>query len=161
MIRTGAPAGYACCKTKIATGDPVTVLSRWVVLLLLLAGMLFGAPSPAHAQDDAVPDEGKLAIDMDPFTFSMFERGRLVGRVTMALTLVVQEQSDSEAVRLRMPQIRADFLNALTTLSRQRFNVNKPIDPDIVRAYLTQYLDYRLGQDIAEVYVKQALIKPA
>lgn len=108
-----------------------------------------------------MPEEGKLSIDMDPFTFSMFERGRLVGRVSMTLTLVVQEQKDSELVRLRLPQIRSDFFSALTTLSRQRFDVNKPIDPDIVRAYLSQFLNHRLGEGKADVFVKQALIKPA
>ena len=77
------------------------------------------------------------------------------------LTLVVQDQRDSEMVRLRMPQIRADFLSALTTLARQRFKINKPIDPDIVRAYLSPFLDYRLGDDKVDVFVKQALIDPA
>lgn len=118
--------------------------------------------SASSAQDDgSMPEEGKLAIDMDPFDFPMFNRGRMVGRVSMILTLVVQEQRDSELVRLRMPQIRSDFLGALTTLSRQRFNVNKPIDPEIVRAYLTPFLGYRLGDGKADVYVKQALIKPS
>lgn len=113
------------------------------------------------AKEGAMPEEGKLSIDMDPFTFSMFERGRLVGRVSMTLTLVVQEQKDSEIVRLRLPQIRSDFFSALTTLSRQRFDVNKPIDPDIVRAYLSQFLNHRLGEGKVDVFVKQALIKPA
>lgn len=130
--------------------------------LLLLFAALTVSVSAASAQDDGeVPEEGKLAIDMEPFDFPMFNRGRMVGKVSMTLTLVVQEQRDSEDVRLHMPQIRSDFLGALTTLSRQRFNVNKPIDPEIVRAYLTQFLDYRLGEHKADVYVKQALIKPS
>lgn len=133
----------------------LVLFSVVVMLTSLLAPPVYAAPD-----DGSMPEEGKLSIDMDPFDFPMFERGRMVARVTMALTLVVQEQRDSELVRLRMPQIRSDFLGALTTLSRQRFNVNRPIDPDIVRAYLTPFLDYRLGEGVADVFVKQALIKP-
>lgn len=144
-------------------GAPLNGPARllFAFLLILLAAMVTSM-STAYAQDaEEMPEEGKLAIDMDPFDFPMFNRGRMVARVSMALTLVVQEQRDSELIRLHMPQIRSDFLGALTTLSRQRFNVNKPIDPEIVRAYLTPFLDYRLGEHKAEVYVKQALIKPS
>ena len=98
---------------------------------------------------------------MDPFDFPLFDRGRRTGRVSLMLTLVVQDQSDTERVRLHMPQIRSDFLGALTSLSRQRFKVNKPIDPDIVRAYLSPFLNYRLGEGKVDVFVKQALINPA
>ena len=137
--------------------------ARWLscFLVLFLAAMLVSVSATSAQDDGTMPEEGKLAIDMDPFDFPMFNRGRMVGRVSMILTLVVQEQRDSELVRLRMPQIRSDFLGALTTLSRQRFNVNKPIDPEIVRAYLTPFLGYRLGDGKADVYVKQALIKPS
>ena len=128
-----------------------------LVLMLLAAFQL-----PVLAEDDnSMPDEGKLAIDMDPFDFPLFDRGRRTGRVSLLLTLVVQEQGDSERVRLHMPQIRSDFLSALTSLSRQRFKVNKPIDPDIVRAYLSPFLNYRLGDGKVDVFVKQALINPA
>ncbi|MBO6504491.1 MAG: hypothetical protein JJ850_03805 [Kordiimonadaceae bacterium] len=130
-------------------------------LFLLFAAMIVSVSAVSAQDAGEMPEEGKLAIDMEPFDFPMFNRGRMVGKVSMTLTLVVQEQRDSEDVRLHLPQIRSDFLGALTTLSRQRFNVNKPIDPEIVRAYLTQFLDYRLGEHKADVYVKQALIKPS
>ncbi len=135
--------------------------SSKILLALALLLISLSVNPVVLAKDGAMPEEGKLSIDMDPFTFSMFERGRLVGRVSMTLTLVVQEQKDSEIVRLRLPQIRSDFFSALTTLSKQRFDVNKPIDPDIVRAYLSQFLNHRLGEGKADVFVKQALIKPA
>lgn len=114
----------------------------------------------ADARQGVMPEEGKLAIEMDAFDFSMFTRGRVVGKVSLTLTLVVIEQRDSEVIRLRLPQIRSDFLSALTILSRQRFNVNKPIDPDIVTAYLTPFLSNRIGPGKAHIYVKHALITP-
>lgn len=118
------------------------------------------APFAVEARQGVMPEEGKLAIEMDAFDFSMFNRGRMVGKVSLTLTLVVIEQSDSEVIRLRLPQIRSDFLSALTILSRQRFNVNKPIDPDIVTAYLTPFLSNRIGAGKANIFVKHALITP-
>lgn len=107
-----------------------------------------------------MPEEGKIAIDMEPYNFPMFDRGRLVGRISITLTLVVLEQRDSEMIRLRLPQIRSDFLGALTILARQRFNINKPVNPDIITAYLTPFLSHRIGEKKADVYVKHALITP-
>lgn len=130
---------------------------------LMVAGPVFVSAvgsTHVHARQGVLPEEGKLAIDMDAFNFSMFTRGRIVGKVSITLTLVVIEQRDSEVIRLRLPQIRSDFLSALAILSRQRFNVNKPIDPDIVTAYLTPFLEHRIGADKANIFVKHALITP-
>jgi len=130
---------------------------------LLIAGFMTVSAAglvEATARQGVLPEEGKLAIEMDPFDFSMFTRGRMVGKASLTLTLVVIEQRDSEVIRLRMPQIRADFLGALTILSRQRFNVNKPINPDIVTAYLTPFLAARIGAGKADIFVKHALITP-
>ncbi len=131
--------------------------------ILLVAGFLLVSAAgvvDAAARQGVMPEEGKLAIEMDPFDFSMFTRGRMVGKVSLTLTLVVIEQRDSEMIRLRLPQIRSDFLGALTILSRQRFNVTKPINPDIVTAYLTPFLAARIGAGKANIFVKHALITP-
>lgn len=133
---------------------------RQVGLFLLLLLPMAGLHTVAALQDSEIPEEGKLAIEMQPFDFTMFDRGRTVGKVSLTLTLVVQEQGDSEMIRTRMPQIRSDFLGALTVLARQRFDVNRPIDPDIVTAYLTPFLEHRIGAGKALIFVKQALISP-
>lgn len=127
----------------------------FAVVFVSIAG-----PGGVTARQGVMPEEGKLAIEMDAFDFSMFNRGRMVGKASLTLTLVVIEQSDSEVIRLRLPQIRSDFLSALTILSRQRFKVNKPIDPDIVTAYLTPFLSNRIGAGKVNIFVKHALITP-
>jgi len=132
-------------------------------LALLVAAftvLSLAGTSDVSARQGVMPEEGKLAIEMSPFDFPMFTRGRMVGKVSLTLTLVVIEQRDSEDIRLRLPQIRSDFLSALSILSRQRFNVNRPINPDIVTAYLTPFLDHRIGAGKANIYVKHALITP-
>ncbi len=132
-----------------------------MLLAAAFAAVTAAGSTPLQARQGVMPEEGKLAIVMDTFDFSMFTRGRVVGKVSITLTLVVIEQRDSEIIRLRLPQIRSDFLSALTILSRQRFNVNKPIDPDIITVYLTPFLSHRIGPGKASIFVKHALITPA
>jgi len=146
--------------TKYITYTAATGM-RLLLLVAVLATVTATVSIPLHARQGVMPEEGKLAISMETFDFSMFSRGRVVGKVSITLTLVVIEQRDSEIIRLRLPQIRSDFLSALTILSRQRFNVNKPIDPDIVTAYLTPFLSHRIGPGKANIFVKHALITPA
>lgn len=152
------PVLYAPAVYGLAIAAPAFL--RGLCLLVIFA--IASVPESAFAttRQGVMPEEGKLAIEMDVFDFSMFKRGRMVGKASLTLTLVVLEQSDSEQIRLRMPQIRSDFLNALTVLSRQRFNVNKPINPDIVTAYLTPFLNNRIGKGKANIFVKHALITP-
>lgn len=137
------------------------ILSRSVQQFFCVGFLVLAFAWPVSAQDGEMPDEGKLTIEMQPFDFTMFKRGRTVGKVSISLTLVVNEQSESEMIRDRLPQIRSDFLAALTVLSRLRFDVNRPIDPDVVTVYLKPYLEHRIGPDKVSVYVRQALIKPA
>lgn len=106
------------------------------------------------------PEEGKHKVDLLPFTFTMQKRGRLVGKVTVLVTLEVQDASKVEYVKQRVPQVRADFNMVLSELSRVRFDVNRPIDPDLVQQYLAPYADYRMGKDVVKVYLRQALIEP-
>lgn len=135
------------------------ILQQIIISVAVLLGC-WAVTSASAAQDGAAPEEGKLAIDMAPFNFALLERGHQRGKVVINLTLVVQEQRDSEMIRLRLPQIRADFLGALTSLSKHNFKVNRSIDPDIVTGYLTPFLESRIGRDKAKVYVQYAMITP-
>lgn len=130
------------------------------ICFLAAAYFLLMPMNTAHAIEGETPDEGKLTINMAPFNFQLLERGRQKGKVVIDLTLVVQEQKDSELIRQRLPQIRSDFLGALTSLSHHRFKVNRSIDPDLVTAYLTPFLVNRVGEGKAMVFVQYALITP-
>ncbi|UTW59275.1 hypothetical protein KFE96_02905 [Kordiimonas sp. SCSIO 12603] len=129
-----------------------------IVLFLLLAAEFSPALSVVTMQD--APEEGKHKVELMPFTFTMQKRGRLIGKVTVQVVLEVQDASKIEYVKQRVPQIRADFNLVLSELSRVRFDINRPIDPDLVQQYLTPYADYRMGKDVVKVYLKQALIEP-
>ncbi len=130
-----------------------------LVCLSLLVG--FNDAQAINFIGQPLPEEGKLKLDFAPFTFSMFERGRVVGKVSVMLTLEVQDGSKVEFVKQRMPQMRADFNIALSQLAKVRFDVNEPVDPDLIKEYLTPFADYRVGDDVVRVYLKQALIEPA
>jgi len=119
-----------------------------------MAGEGGGEKAPEE-QSDALPK-----IDMAPFKFSLIDRGRVRGKVSITLTLVVHKSDDMKYVRLHQPQLRSDFLTALTVLANQQIDPNRPVDPDIISAYLTPYANYRLGKDKVTVYVKEAMVTP-
>ncbi|WP_155859915.1 hypothetical protein [Kordiimonas gwangyangensis] len=136
--------------------------SRLSLSALALA-LMVPASLPASASEEeeqAAETVGKPQLDMQPFNFSVIKRGVVEGQATLQLVLVTENTVDFEFVRSRLPQVRSDFNTALSVLAQQHFNVNRPIDPDIVKAYLTPYLEHRLGKGKAEVFVKQALIHP-
>lgn len=134
---------------------------RTFLLCILLAFAFLSPFGSLYAAEEEKAEYGKPKIDMAPFNFSLIKRGRVEGKVTIQLTLVIEENGSHEDIRLRLPQIRSDFNTALTVLARQRFTVTKPINPDIVKAYLTPYAIRRLGQKVVSIYVEQALIEPA
>lgn len=137
------------------------VVFRWLVLLVCL-----GVAAPVFAQDadeeevGEVPLEGKHKIAFDPFNLSLMKRGRVVGQVDLRLVLVLHDGSDYEEIANLMPQIKSDFSIALSDMARKVFDVDRPIDPDLVSAYLTPYVDRRIGRDRVDVFVQHALIEP-
>ena len=135
-----------------------------LILLPFTALMLtIAAPQVAVASEEENKETeftGKPKLDMRPFNLSVIKRGIVEGKATLELVLMTENTTDFEFVRSRLPQIRSDFNTALSVLSQQHFDVNRPIDPDVVKAYLTPYLDHRLGAGMAQVFVKQALIQP-
>ncbi|MFC4346412.1 hypothetical protein ACFO5Q_00960 [Kordiimonas lipolytica] len=138
-------------------------LAVYFMLLFTLLGFA-AQPLQAVQEEEQEAEElqefGKPKIEMKPFNMALLERGRVRGKVTIYLVLVIEQSGGHEFVRTRLPQLRSDFNSALTVLARQRFSVSRPINPDIVKAYLTPYADRRLGAGVVSIYVKQALIEP-
>ncbi len=130
------------------------------LLSVLAVFLLLSAPLMAEEEKEG-KEAGLPRIEMEPFILSLLKRGTVEGKVTVHLTLVISDSKHMEEVRARLPQIRADFMSALTFLSRQRFTVSRPIEPDIVQAYLMPFSDRRLGKGKVSVFVKQAMIEPS
>jgi|GEM_PF-1379287 len=139
------------------------LLAIFLAILFTFSGFVaqpLQAASQQQEETEAQQEFGKPKIEMKPFNMALLERGRVRGKVTIYLVLVIEQDGGHEFVRTRLPQLRADFNSALTVLARQRFSISRPIDPDIVKAYLTPYADRRLGGGVISIYVKQALVEP-
>lgn len=137
---------------------------KFTALLMVLSALLPIGPLQlawAEEAETEASEVGKPKIDMQPFHFALIKQGRIQGKVNLHLVLVVEKTEELEKVRTRLPQLRSDFNSALTVLSRQRFSVRRPINPDIVKAYLTPYAERRLGPGVISIYVNQALVEPA
>lgn len=140
------------------------ILFRHILMfaLLLLGGAFHGSllAQEEEAAEAEAPTEGKYKIPLEPFHFALLKRGRVVGQVNLTLVLELADGREYEDINRQVPRIRSDISIALTDLARQQFDVDRPIDPDLVSAYLTPFLDYRLGADRVEVYVQKAIIDP-
>jgi hypothetical protein len=135
------------------------LLSFWLVLALSAPGYAAMALQEDEAQAEVL-DEGKLKISFAPFNITVFNRGQVRGTADIQIVLQLKENGEYEEINRLKPQLRADISTALTTLSRRRWSLTKPINPDIVSAYLKPFVDYRIGADRVEVYVLRALINP-
>lgn len=138
----------------------LTLMAMAVMAAMAILAIPAVSQSAAAQSEDSEGDGILRKLDMHPIVFALVHRGRIEGRVTIELTLDAQSQADMADIRLHEPQIRSDFVTALNGLARQRFRVTDPIDPDLVVAYLTPYLNRRLGHDRAAIYVQSALIEP-
>lgn len=132
--------------------------SLYSLLMVLSLGAI--SLSPAMAEDDDGRDEARAKIDMDPINFNIIRNGRPVGAVVVEIILELQESRDFEDIKARQPFLQSDFLQGLIALSRTRFRVNRPIDPDLVVAYLTPVAAKRLGEGKVSLFVKNAVITP-
>lgn len=135
-------------------------LTLIVLIGLLSAPAVNGVAMIEEEQSGEPMDEGKLKITFSPFHISVFSRGQVRGSADIQIVLQLINNSDYEALNSLKPQLRADITAALSTLSRKRWNVNRPIDPDIVSMYLKPFVDHRIGAGRVEVYVLRALINP-
>lgn len=129
--------------------------------MILVVGFMLPLSVSWAQEDETAPEVGKPKIDMQPFNLALLERGRVRGKVTMHLVLVIEQDGAHEFVRTRLPQLRADFNSGLSVLARQRFSVSRPINPDVVKDFLTPFADHRLGIGVVSIYIKQALIEPS
>ncbi|WP_374763030.1 hypothetical protein [Yunchengibacter salinarum] len=128
-----------------------------MIVALMALMMVLLSPAPAvFAQDEPAVD----VVELDPFNFSILRRGRVNGIVTLILRLEVTGDMATAEVEKRKPQIRSDFMTGLATLARQRFHLDRPIDPELVRRYLQPVADRRLGEGAVAVLVKSARVEP-
>jgi hypothetical protein len=123
-------------------------------------GSGFAAYALEEGGGDEVLDEGKHKITFDPFHLSLMKRGRVRGTVDIELVLQLHNNKEYEALNAMKPRLRADITAALSTLARQRWSLNRPIDPDVIRGYLGPVISHRVGEGKLEIYVLHALINP-
>jgi len=129
----------------------------------LAAALALGSAGqvPAQASSESKEEAPQPFITLSPLYFSVLNKGRVIGVVTLELVLEVKDPAhDGSMVLERQRQLEGDFAAAGMEMARQVFRVDRPIDPDLVSAYLTPYAERRLGPGKVSVLVKQALIRP-
>lgn len=133
--------------------------------LSLIAGLSpIGAAEEEAPAPDADAEAGEVLgaqrITMAPMNISLFESNRLAARINIELILVVQDLKNVADIKARLPQLRSDFLTALNQLARDRFSVDRPLEPDLIKLYTLAFAEQRLGPGVVDVFVHQAYIQP-
>ncbi|MBL4788451.1 MAG: hypothetical protein JKY60_05185 [Kordiimonadaceae bacterium] len=135
------------------------LLLCWVALGMTLIGSTVYAQD--EPQDDELLKEGRLSLKFEPFRIAVLRRGRVTGTADLQITLQLRNNNEYEELKAKLPQLRSDMVSALSSLSRRRWLISRPIDPDIVSRYLKPYVDRRVGAGRLDIYVLKALIDPA
>ncbi|GHF14178.1 hypothetical protein GCM10017044_05340 [Kordiimonas sediminis] len=140
------------------------MMNKWTYVGLIAAFLATGASGvSAHPvfeedEDTEAAEQAVSVFEMQPITFNMKQRSGGRGVVTINLALEILNDTPLEEVTYREPQLKADFGAALVALSRQAFSVDRPIDPNLVTAYLTPFADRRLGKGAVKIYVVKSQI---
>lgn len=126
-----------------------------------------------YAQDSEEIDEAEEAEEEDilnnnttlpikTLNFSIIKKGRVRGTVSIVPILIITHPTDNEINELNrlIPLIRSDLMAVANLLSKRRFRINRPIDPDLVATHFQNRLDKRIGKGRIKVYIQDAVIRP-
>ena len=127
----------------------------WASLWVCMMAVIMTLPLSAQEEESDVAAE---TVDIDPIVFHLLKRNRPQGLVTIQVSLELHKDTEFTYVYNRRHQVKADLLAASVALFRQSFDVNTPIDPALVAAYLTPVLEQRLGKDKVTLYITKAMI---
>ena len=116
-------------------------------------------PVTVKEEQDA-GDEARTSIVMDPINFNLIRNGKVEGAIAVDMIVELVEAGDFEEIKARQPFLQSDFLQALTSLAKARFRLTRPINPDLVVAYLQPVADRRLGAGKVNLLVRSAIITP-
>lgn len=149
-------------------------LYKTFVLFALVGSMMFAqtlAPrsmiSSIHAQDSEGAEEEDIqeynsSLPIKTLNFSIIKKGRVRGTVSIVPILLVKHPTDDEIDELTslIPLIRSDLMAVANLLSKRRFRINRPIDPNMVASHFQNRVDKRLGKDRIKIYIQDAVIRP-
>lgn len=172
MTQTGSPTYSGLCSIAKCRA-PQQCLRAGAVACLLGFSLLSAPGGAACAQDvgsvgahtlivsaalqDPTEDTGPdIFLSMDPITLTLFTNMQPNGQFTVGFVLRLGEGDDYAGMKERMPQLRSDFLAALSYFAKQRVRINSPIDIDLLQKYLTPIARRRLESEHVELFVVRA-----
>ena len=106
--------------------------------------------------------EEATTLPIVPLNFSVIRKGRVRGTVSIVPVLVIVDPTEAEITELTklMPLLRSDLMMVSSLLSKKRFRVNRPIDPDFVARHFQNRVDQRIGKGRIKIYIQDAIIRP-
>lgn len=124
----------------------------------------FGSAGFAAAEGEdgeTKSDAGPIFMEFAPFSVSVIQRAQIAGYLSVAFDLAVEEEAVVQQVERLRPKVRDAVLLILTRVASSRLDVTRPVDVDLIRAYVQKAVNNVLGAGKAQVLMAIVSLQPA
>lgn len=128
-----------------------------VILCIFLLSVGPGVASAAEGSSSAEP----IFIEFEPFSVSVIQNSRVAGFLSIAFDLAVEDEATIQQVERLRPRLRDAVVRILSRVASSRLDVSRPVDVDLVRAYVQKAIDGVIGPGKAQVLMEIVSLQPA
>ena len=127
----------------------------------------FPAPSYAQDEDASVDDQeavgnprsAKVIYPIDPFTLSIFKRGKVEGLLLLVIKLELERTVSINQIDRKLPVLRNELNLAARRLGNERAQLERPLNPGVAAWYMQRAADKALGSGVVRVLVDEAIYR--
>lgn len=134
---------------------------RHLISVIALSLFLISANSAYAADKKSDAHGGPIFIEFEPFSVSVIQRTRIAGFLSVAFSLAVEEEAVIQRVERLRPKLKDAIVRILSRVASSRLDVNRPVDVDLVRAYVQAAVDGVIGAGKARVLMSTVSLQPA
>lgn len=136
---------------------------KWAALAMLLLGFAAGQISPALAQTEAfdTAEPGRLYVRFDPVSITVVRNARVSGLLSVTYSLAVRTEDEVTKITSLKPKLTAVIVRNLTLVARNRLDVRRSLEFELIERYMQRAVDDLLGENQAEVLIQLASLNPS
>ncbi|MCH8862091.1 MAG: hypothetical protein IID51_06235 [Proteobacteria bacterium] len=134
---------------------------RYLMSIITAGLFLITANSVLAEESSGSSDSEPLFIEFTPLSVSVIQRTRVAGFLSVAFNLVVENEEAAAHVERLRPRLRDAIVRILSRVANSRLDINRPVDVDLIRAYVQMAVDGVLGAEKARVLMETVSLQPA
>lgn len=134
---------------------------RYLMSIITAGLFLITATSVLAEESRGGSGSEPLFIEFTPLSVSVIQRTRVAGFLSVAFNLVVESEEAAAHVERLRPRLRDAIVRILSRVANSRLDINRPVDVDLIRAYVQMAVDGVLGAEKARVLMQTVSLQPA